>query len=56
MVDEAWKAIRKTTTNIHDACGNAVQAILRAAMHKKSSDNVTAIIVCLSELGFINPQ
>jgi len=54
VIEVGWKAIRKTTTNIHEACGNAVESILKASMLKKSSDNVTAIIICLSDLGFIN--
>ena len=56
MVEEAWKAIRKTTTNVHEACGNAVHSIVKTSMVRKSTDNVTAIIIGLSDLGITNTQ
>lgn len=52
VVEEAWKGINKTNTNIHDACGNAVHTILKTSMQRKSSDNVTAILICFGGLGF----
>ena len=56
VVEVAWKAIRKTSTNVHDACGNAVSSILKTSMMKKSTDNVTAILISFSDLGFGNIQ
>lgn len=51
MIDEGWKAIKKTKTNIHEACGNAAYWVLRKSMLKRSTDNVTAIVISFRELG-----
>jgi predicted ATP-dependent protease len=49
VIEIAWKAMKKEGS-IHELAGKGVDAILREAMRRKGSDNLTAIMLCLSDL------
>jgi len=53
VVEIVWSTVRsKKAKTLHEAMKMAVESIIREALLKKSLDNVTAIIVCLNNLGY----
>lgn len=46
VVDEAWKHLNKSRPQgIHQACGKAAEGIVNMCMKRKSTDNLTVILV-----------
>ena len=53
IAEIVWSIVKsKKAKTLHEAMKMAVEAIIKEAMLKKSLDNVTAIIICLSNLGY----
>lgn len=48
-VGVAWKAMGQSN-NLHQKAADAADAVMAEAMLRRSADNVTVIIVCLSDL------
>lgn len=48
-VELVWKAM-KSDGSIHERVGRGVDALLQESMRRKSADNLTAMVICLSEL------
>ena len=45
----AWRAMEQRK-NLHEKVAYAADAVLKEAMLRKSTDNVTVVIICLSSL------
>ena len=45
----AWRAMEQRT-KLHEKAAYAADAVLKEAMLRKSTDNVTVVIICLSNL------
>jgi len=57
VVEIVWSTVKsKKAKTLHEAMKMAVESIIREALLKKSLDNVTAIIVCLNNLGYKVPK
>lgn len=52
-MEEIWKSIQKTKSSMdsHKTIGKAAEAVIRQCMRKKSTDNLTLIIIGLGDLG-----
>jgi len=48
VVQHAWNTLRSRSDNFHKQCGKAADAVIKAAMSKKSMDNVTALLVAFN--------
>jgi protein phosphatase 2C family protein 2/3 len=52
VINEAWRTIKKNKNgSIHEVVGAATQSIVKLCMDKKSSDNLTAILIYLGSFG-----
>ncbi len=49
IIEVAWKAMKGQGT-IHERAGKGTDAVIREAMRRKSLDNLTAIMICFSDL------
>jgi hypothetical protein len=49
VIETAWKAIKGEGT-IHEKAGKGTDAVIREAMKRRSLDNLTAIMICFSDL------
>lgn len=49
VIETAWSAMKKEGS-VHEQAGKGVDSVLRESMRRRSSDNLTAIMICLSEL------
>lgn len=50
VVSIVWQAM-KPEGSIHEKSGKAVDALIEQSMRRKSSDNLTAIVLCFRQLG-----
>lgn len=37
--------------SIHEVAGQAAEAVVRLSMERRSTDNLTALVICLGSLG-----
>jgi serine/threonine protein phosphatase PrpC len=44
-VETVWNAIRKEGS-MHEKAGKAVDSLISESMRRRSSDNLTAILIC----------
>jgi len=49
VIETAWSAMRREGS-MHEKAGHAVDSLMRESMLRRSSDNVTVIVICLSEM------
>ena len=49
IIEVAWKAMKGQGT-IHERAGKGTDAVIREAMKRRSLDNLTAIMICFSDL------
>ena len=49
VIETAWSAMRSSGT-MHEKAGKAVDSLMRESMARRSSDNLTVIIMCLNNL------
>lgn len=50
VIEIIWKEMNNNNkTNLHSVLSTAVDSVLKEAIYKKSSDNVTLLIVAFSE-------
>ena len=49
VVETAWSAMR-SSGSMHEKAGKAVDSLMRESMARRSSDNLTVIMICLGEL------
>ena len=52
VVNAAWKSLNTITgpSFAHKGCGNAVENILNVAIKKRSTDNITSVIILFKDL------
>jgi hypothetical protein len=48
VIEVAWRAMRREGS-AHEQAGRGVEAVLKEAMRRRSSDNLTAIMIGLSD-------
>ena len=48
--DVIWRAVRKTTGNVHKVVGECVEMVLKTSVAKRTIDNITAVIVSFKNL------
>ena len=51
IVQVAWRAFSdRPNENLHIASGNMTESVIREAMERKSTDNVTAVLIAFPNL------
>lgn len=51
IIQVAWRAFAdRPTENLHTASGNMTESVIREAMARQSTDNVTAVLIAFPNL------
>lgn len=55
VVESAWRGIRESTSNeVHGRCEEAVETVISSALQKRSTDNLTGLLIAFSGLATSN--
>lgn len=52
VIKSVWESTHEQANNIHNQCGLGVENILREAIHRRTLDNITVVMICFKNFKY----